>query len=639
MIGSFRQLRSAKWVIDLLKRLFLYSILIFSLFLYHSSAEAKDRQLIYGGASVNPTYMMADFMGFENTVPVGDPYSNNFSLGFSVFAGKDFGILWESIGLRYDARLAFDMVQSSWSDEYFPSHYITETGWDSLFTNNNYDISIGYLSLRNYFYFPITDDIELAPMLGIGLPITSSFTKSETVARGQDFVFETGTQSRINQSGEIEGLAGVNLGLGLAATYEFLRTGDIGLSAQAEIEYNLNNLSQTESIRPLTSRLGISVALYESKAEPLPVAPKPEPKEPVVVEAPKPEIKEILSSFEVNGRMLAPSDTAFVTKTINRTHSKLTVLPRLFFDSRGRLMEHRYNNLSPSSLSIKEQITDYYAENPDGISLITYDVADAGFQSELYILKAKEQLGIESVIDYEIKTIKNDFDYPELIEEYRRVDILVNGKQEPINIDLSLDSVSREEVRFVHTLKVKPDSLSPFATASIKSPNKQLPIMMKNNHYGTLDFPEDTDKYIIQINDALNDTYVRSQYFISAKEEVIDSEYRTRNSDGSQASQYVLGFNDFDEVNLSFVSQEVLQLARKAVAEGRKVTVLASTDNLGDPEYNRALAERRAREARKLILGNREGSVEILIPDEFQFDNSHPYGRQLNRAILLRIEQ
>jgi hypothetical protein len=481
---------------------------------------------------------------------------------------------------------------------------------------------------------PVTTDLDIGLSLGLGLPIISDFSKSETVSRG-DFVFETGTDSRINESGSIDGLSMVNLGIGLASRYQFWNNGSYSFSGEAEVEYNLNNLSETESIRPITARLGVSIAfLEEALIEPLP-EPEPEPEPPLTV---KPEIREIKNTFTVNGKSLAAGDTAYVGESINRTHYKLTVLPRIFFSRSGSIIENRYENLSPGSLSIKEQISEYYKGygSSDNISLRSYYIPGTEFQPDIYIEKAKQTLGLSEDVRYRIDTVTNTFQYPELIEEYRRVDVLENGSEGALDIDLSIDSVTKEDVYYTHTLEVEPDSLKDFVTSSITTPGRALPLIMKDTHRGALPFPESIQRYDVQINNALTDSYVRFAYYLSPQRTIKDTEHEIIDENGIMSRQYVLGYNDFDEVKLIHTSDEVLDMARKALAQGRQVTVVASTDNLGDPDYNKALAERRAREAVKLIGGDKSG-IDILIPEDYLFDNTHPYGRQLNRAILLRI--
>ena len=102
--------------------------------------------------------------------------------------------------------------------------------------------------------------------------------------------------------------------------------------------------------------------------------------------------------------------------------------------------------------------------------------------------------------------------------------------------------------------------------------------------------------------------------------------------------QFILAYTDFDESKLNSIDQKVLGKAKQAVKDGKQVTIFASTDNLGNQEYNRALAERRANSA-KQIIGTGKGTVNIVYPDSYLFSNSHPYGRMLNRAIVIRIEK
>jgi outer membrane protein OmpA-like peptidoglycan-associated protein len=76
---------------------------------------------------------------------------------------------------------------------------------------------------------------------------------------------------------------------------------------------------------------------------------------------------------------------------------------------------------------------------------------------------------------------------------------------------------------------------------------------------------------------------------------------------------------------------------REALASGKRVTIIASCDELGDDEYNDALMERRARSAIQ-ILNARLNEVSILRQASSVEANSTPMQRIANRSVRAVIK-
>ena len=71
------------------------------------------------------------------------------------------------------------------------------------------------------------------------------------------------------------------------------------------------------------------------------------------------------------------------------------------------------------------------------------------------------------------------------------------------------------------------------------------------------------------------------------------------------------------------------------------VKIFGYTDRIGDKNYNKSLAERRAKEVKKFLLskGVKDNQTE-LIPigeDILIFDNNSPIGRHLSRTVQVLI--
>lgn len=602
-------------------------------------AEDNDKPFIYAGASFNPLLISADFYGFEGNTPCCEPYGDNFSFGYGLFLGKEFQVFDNESAFSYDLRLSIENINSSWSDEYFVSHRINGDTFDSLYSNNNFEFSILNLSIRNYFRYEVSDKMKLGAFLDLSVPVSSSSTKSETVARDLPFTFENGEKSRINENQSIEGLSTIIPGIGAALSYEIYRNSSIAVAPEAEFQINFLDLADGADISYSAARVGVSIGFFTSPtvaSPPIPPPPVPTPPLPVL----KPAIESIQSELFVEDKAVSQGDTLRLVRKIERTLFQYTILPRLFFDKEGNINDHRYENLTPEALSIKDQITNYFGgKATSDLTFRSYYIEGTDFQPEYYLAKVGQELrvrGIPIIID----TLVNDFQYPELLEEYRRVDILNSGVEKPIEISLSLDSTLVLGERYRHKVSVIPDSLANMVTASITDDSRVVPYVIKRDFYSQFPFKDGIAKYTFIMTNSLNDSVIKKDYFVESVEEIEEYQYRVYDLDTKTAKrQYLLGYTRFDESKLFIISESVREIAIQALKDGKKITIIASTDDLGDPVYNRSLANRRAAEAVKLFPGNFRDQVSTMIPKKYVFDNDHPYGRQLNRAILIRIDE
>jgi hypothetical protein len=76
---------------------------------------------------------------------------------------------------------------------------------------------------------------------------------------------------------------------------------------------------------------------------------------------------------------------------------------------------------------------------------------------------------------------------------------------------------------------------------------------------------------------------------------------------------------------------------KEALATGKRVTLIASCDELGDATYNDALMERRARNAVRL-LGTRATDVTIARQPSSDGSNTTPMQRIANRSVRAVIK-
>lgn len=126
-----------------------------------------------------------------------------------------------------------------------------------------------------------------------------------------------------------------------------------------------------------------------------------------------------------------------------------------------------------------------------------------------------------------------------------------------------------------------------------------------------------------------------------------------QNENGSY-SEYLLALTEFDSDKINLINNDVLNKVLTAVINGKKVELLGMNDQIGTAERNTTLSKNRALNAKKLVENevrksrNKNADKQIEIDkimnnltigklDDFYFKNDNPYGRTLNRGILVKI--
>jgi hypothetical protein len=107
--------------------------------------------------------------------------------------------------------------------------------------------------------------------------------------------------------------------------------------------------------------------------------------------------------------------------------------------------------------------------------------------------------------------------------------------------------------------------------------------------------------------------------------------------EGNGNGLLMLGRCNFDAARLVDVDSVVIELVRRAISRGDRVTIIGSTDSLGSDAYNRQLARRRI-EAALSLLNVPAASVQTQEQIGGAENNGTPYGRIANRGVFVRIE-
>ncbi len=169
--------------------------------------------------------------------------------------------------------------------------------------------------------------------------------------------------------------------------------------------------------------------------------------------------------------------------------------------------------------------------------------------------------------------------------------------------------------------------------------NKKIKLNEGNNQINLKEyFDKEKIKDIkieVQVKDDWNNTFSNEKTVKLIPEKNIQK-FENYNP-ASNKSVFTIGFFEFDSEEIYGVDNNLKSEIKNALAKDKKITLIALTDNLGVDYYNEKLALRRADAALKELGLNKE-NVEIKVKEGGLYNNSNPYGRMLNRSVIIEIE-
>jgi outer membrane protein OmpA-like peptidoglycan-associated protein len=508
-----------------------------------------------------------------------------------------------------------------------------------------------------------------------GIPISKTYSQEEDLVEPGDITFKDGSQIRNISKGDLPDPASMFLGLGFGAKYEIYKFRDIIISPEIQLVYGL--ISPVKSLNWAVTSIkgGISVQFNIPKASEkrheAPPLQKALPEPPAPPSIAEPSVK--LKVFYEN-KQLADNDTISVDFRTDYYYYIISQIPVLYYSKNSMKPESSITAFDADSnksaflniiknLNFSDNfssIISEYLENNPGTKLVivanTPDEDDDVLKSRVDIinnelLKNKISSDLVTIKTNKVNLSKKDkVKYPELIDESRNVTFEFSN-----NFSIIEKNVLNEKVnyKFNKSLAVIPDisvEAKPYKFSGYKSFNDidKNPIEDKTNDIllSASLFDNKTDKpnkfkLYAEITDSQNKTSNDEINIFLTGKKIENNIYKNMSGDGNY-SQFILGYFNFDESAFFAVDKNVLEYVKQEIKAGKKVNILPSTDFLGTPEYNKNLAVVRARSALKLLnlnVTNLPENVEIIYSDEPVFNNSTPYGRNLNRSVIVNIEK
>lgn len=576
-------------------------------------------------------------------------FTSGTGLSFAIGGGIETPLGWR-IGdnqVHLGARISYQALGASMREDEFIGNIIGGSTVTSGVARH--DLSIGYavLGISPYLSFPLPIDMPLRLNVGFtsGIPLSATFEQSETLVdpTASGYTFANGSRSRNVGSGDIPNRSGLYAAIMAGVSYEYVLSPTLAIAPSITYQRALTSIATTVSWSAHALRAGIDLRVRLAKSVPAPPPPPPPP--PVVTRPPR--IAELRSDLQIE----APRTNGVIEMVGSDNTVSSTVYeaaPVLFFQAGSTMpVDDATSKVGMYQQRIIEGLRAYAAEHPSArITVIGSAVTDEPAQlARERVTWTVAQLGLDAMSRIEVRTeVAGGFEHPQLADEKRSVRFLID------RVPMVVPVVQRDTTRrmrevaipIMHILTCEAGPCTSIVSAT----------------YGGLrvDVLGDGPVYRVRIptSDAMQTTQP-----LRVTCTVVDSTGATKTSTASanvsitasstelapvrvqpiylKDETVLLGYCDFDDDTFSTTNPDGIRRVKEALAAGKRITLIASSDELGDTEYNDALMERRARAAIRLLQA-RAADITIVREPSTAEANTTPMQRIANRSVRAMIK-
>lgn len=576
-------------------------------------------------------------------------FTSGTGLSFAIGGGIETPLGWR-IGdnqVHLGARISYQALGASMREDEFIGNIIGGSTVTSGVARH--DLSIGYavLGISPYLSFPLPIDMPLRLNVGFtsGIPLSATFEQSETLVdpTASGYTFANGSRSRNVGSGDIPNRSGLYAAIMAGVSYEYVLSPTLAIAPSITYQRALTSIATTVSWSAHALRAGVDLRVRLAKSVPAPPPPPPPP--PVVTRPPR--IAELRSDLQIE----APRTNGVIEMVGSDNTVSSTVYeaaPVLFFQAGSTMpVDDATSKVGMYQQRIIEGLRAYAAEHPSArITVIGSAVTDEPAQlARERVTWTVAQLGLDAMSRIEVRTeVAGGFEHPQLADEKRSVRFLID------RVPMVVPVVQRDTTRRMREVAIPIMHILTCEAGPCTS--------IVSSTYGGLrvDVLGDGPVYRVRIptSDAMQTTQP-----LRVTCTVVDSTGATKTSTASanvsitasatelapvrvqpiylKDETVLLGYCDFDDDTFSTTNPDGIRRVEEALAAGKRITLIASSDEFGDTEYNDALMERRARAAIRLLQA-RAADITIVREPSTAEANTTPMQRIANRSVRAMIK-
>lgn len=526
--------------------------------------------------------------------------------------------------------------------------------------------------------FAGSGSVLLGPRLGV--PITSTFTQSETLAKPTEFgSFLNGGRVWISNSGDIPSTPSLSIALSGALRWglNLTSSGSIVMLPELSFSYALTPVSQGAQWYAHAIRLSVSLgwrstSIEQPSAPAKPEAPSPPP---IVARGAGTSLAPPKISLTVLG--LNDDGTTTPDPVLNRREMFVRtlhpMLGNVYFDAGSWQIPKRYERgieranrdtltLSPlealhGEISIivarmkarpkaKLRIGGMTSNTPqDQGAILARRRAEAVRDKLIELGIDSERIEIISGMSLFPATRAADSSQRLLaIEENQRVEISCTdfAVMAPITLGMTDVTVQPRRIRILDT--VTSGALTE-VSAKVRVDDRLLPVERtvkaqsgsEDVDITSLVAPSRSSSLEVQIQakDTAGQSSIRKVAVPISQQSV--EKWRTERSGDVLIERYGLVLFEFNNAGLGDQHRKIIDIIRSRITPQTTVSILGMTDVLGSDDYNIDLSQRRAKEVAR-VLGVTSVTVDGRGESAPQFPNDLPEGRASNRTVVIELK-
>jgi hypothetical protein len=603
--------------------------------------NAKDETTNFtlkGGLYGNLNLYNADFEYFNVYRMYHSGFSSASGIDFSLMLGGEYDMSNDIFGFdtKYSFELLYSGLNASLINKDLLGYDIGVDDYDGIYADYVIEPTVNVIITEQALKAYLLKNIPISLKTGVflGIPLSPEFKQYTELVSPDDVRFENGTKIANEYAGAIPDAASVIFGLTFGLGYDFEYNNSFIFTPEIKFNYGLSNISSQVNWKINTLQAGISVHYNIPKAKVPPPAKPPMPLAPLTTPPPAEAIAKIDINITENGKSI--DNKIEYDYIVNEYYKKELVIPVIFINENIEGYDKNYNPDEILKLAAEKLKNDNSKiiisagiendNDQEQIDRIISDFKKNGIKNEQIIVKTEsiaEKKFKYPELKAEAKSLKLTFDNGDdiLIKNYLSdKEISIDDKEILININVS----NIENYNFNAYVNIGDDKISL---------NEDDNIIELKKYFN----PDENISLniVANVTDDWNNTF-NEEKTISVNPFMSVEKFINYNPN-NEKSTFTIGFFDFDSEEIYGVDDDLKLAIDDALNNDKEIKLIALTDNLGIDSYNKRLALRRA-EAALNELGLNRSQVTVEIQEGGLYDNSTPYGRMLNRSVIIEIK-
>ncbi len=507
------------------------------------------------------------------------------------------------------------------------------------------DATFTTVGIEPYFQLQRVAGTQFSTSIGLfaGLPVSTIFNQKEELVEPTDpaYTYETGSRSRGIANGEIPSPASPFIAAVLGIGYIHELDAQRAIEPRVEALIGLTDLTSAVSWGVTSFRVGVNFHYRVPKPV---VAPPPPPPPPPPVETPA---RVPVLSSKLMVPQMTPAQLS-VVRNVAITREYVDAAPVMFFAKNSTEVVGTTKTQSQLQQVVASAISEYMRQHPEAKLTL---VGSAAFDEDQAVARERVSyvtrlLGLPTEQLERRLVIQTAPEYPELAEEHRSVQFLVNGTPQIFRVERTKDSIET-----VTPLRIPVGHLVTCDTSCSSN-------LTANIAGRILRVEGDAPTYTVVVDSTALQLMQRGEYAVirgqvafeatttSSQEQVsytnIDPRVTVRLLPAGQPSgnaSSTLCYFDFNGAVITSFNERAFSAIKDAIANGKRVEIIATTDHLGTDASNAVLAERRAATAieRLVSLGIPKDRIITATYQSIATENTTPMERIANRSVKMII--